>query len=413
MDQLDRMNATLTYYGDLEAVLRIKTPQTEVRVATHFILLLDLSDSMDTNNKLENVKRCASLLLDFLQPNDQFSLITFADYATIRLSAVPATPTNILTIRESIHELQTDGATNLSAAFVSLLELIGRGGGDVGKIGVMLLTDGHANKGVTDVSELQQMIHTIHEQHPTVSLTAVAYGDDHNAELMKMAAEEFHSSYNIVNTVEDTAAALGDTLGAFVSTYAQNVRVTCSELARSYGPYKNQRGVITIGDALANNELVILMDIPRGDTVVLSGMLMAGLTPFQMEVTTVEAGPGRHIDVELLKLRYRCSDILQKVRGRTARSAIETFIADMADPLFDGNPLAEMLRAEIPIMRAALLGHNMDSQLNQHATFVSLGRGIVSGGNGTVASPFQNRISRNITSSMRQASQTPNDPMQP
>jgi uncharacterized protein YegL len=415
------MEATITYYRDMEAVLRIKSPQTEIRVPTHFVILLDLSDSMDTNNKLENVKRCSSLLLDFLQPQDRFSLITFADDAVIRLQNVEATPTNIVMIRDSISGLHTDGATNLSAAFATLLELIGTLPRDQTlKMGVMLLTDGHANQGVTDSTELQQMVRVINEKHPTLSLTAVAYGNDHNAELMKMTAEEFHTSYNIVNTMEDAAAALGDTLGAFVSTCAQNVRITCSELVRTYGPYKNQRGSITIGDMLANNEIVILMDAPRGgDMFIMTGVEVPSLAPFTLQIVPVDAPDGRNIDVDLLRLRYKCSEILQTLRvrftGRDARTsrAIEVFAADMADPAFDGNPLAEMLRAEIPTMRAALLGQNMDAQLSQHSTYIGLGRGISTQANTTVASPFQNRTMRSITGSMRQASQTPNDPIQP
>jgi len=404
------MEATLTYYRETEAILRIKPPQTETRVPTHFVLILDLSDSMDVDNKLENVKRCSSLLLDFLQPDDHFSLITFANEAIIRLQNVPATPTNILTIRESITGLDTAGATNLSAALATLLDLARSSPGL--KIGAMLLTDGHANRGVVASSELQRMICRIHEQYPTLSLSAVAYGNDHNAELMKMTAEEFHTSYNIVNNVEDAAAALGDTLGALVSTCAQNVRITCTELARTYGPYKNERGLITIGDILAGTEIVILLDIPVGEKISLSGVEVPSITPFQMEVTSVDAPPGRHIDVELLRLRYKCSDILQKLRERrpeVMRGAIEVFAADIADPVFDGNPLAEMLRAEIPTMHAGLLG-NMDSQLYQHSAYIGLGRGITSQANDTVASPFQNRTMRSLTGGMRHATLSPSDP---
>jgi len=274
------------------------------------------------------------------------------------------------------------------------------------------LTDGHANYGITNSAKLQQMIRAIHEKCPTLSLTAVAYGEDHNTELMKMTAEEFHTSYNIVNTVEDAAAALGDTLGAFVSTCAQNVRVTCSELTCTYGPYKNQRGIITIGDLLAGTEIVILMDAPCRESMTLTGTEVPGLTPITIEISHVDAPPGRHIDVELLRLRYRCSDILQRLRGpapEAVRGSIEIFATDMADTAFDSNPLAEMLRAEIPTMRAGLQGH-MNSQLHQHSAYIGLGRGISTQAGGTVASPFQNRTMRTITSSMRQATQAQNDP---
>ena len=61
--------------------VRLRAPENVERVPTHFILLLDVSSSMEDDNKLENCKKCVSLILNVLSERDLLTLITFGDSA--------------------------------------------------------------------------------------------------------------------------------------------------------------------------------------------------------------------------------------------------------------------------------------------------------------------------------------------
>lgn len=101
--------------ASVRAAIRITAPETVTRIPTHFILLIDVSESMLDERKLENVKRCSSLLLNFLKEDDTISLISFGEDAKLHLNHVSADEGNKATIKQAIQNLQCSGCTNLSA----------------------------------------------------------------------------------------------------------------------------------------------------------------------------------------------------------------------------------------------------------------------------------------------------------
>jgi uncharacterized protein YegL len=405
------MDISLTSYSETDAILRIKTESVDTRVPTHFVLLLDLSDSMNKNNKLANVKHCASLLFNFMQKDDMFSLVTFADYADVVLKELPTTPTNIAILREKIAGLETGGCTNLSAGIATVSSILTQGNM---KTGILLLTDGYANRGLTDNQSLKTVIQQFHEKHPAVSLTALAYGNNHNVDVMTCIAEEFQTAYNVVDNIEDAAAALGDSLGAFVSTVFQNVTVRIPESADAFGSYKVRQNKLIIGDILSNSEISVLLRAPRGTVLQVEGVQLPSLQPVSLTVIGVDGPEGRNIDVELLRLRYECTRLL---RGEPSHAEVEAYAAAVGDSFFDGNPIAEMLRNEVGVLRSVdEINH---ATLSQHSVFVGLGRGISHGpddpGQGittpqpfrSVASPMQNPTQQRIMTLLRTATLQP------
>jgi Mg-chelatase subunit ChlD len=428
------MNTTVTYLRPTEAVVKVKTSDADVRIPTHFIVVLDLSESMNDNNKLRNVKQCLSLLIDFLQAGDYVSLVTFASDSEIKLSHIEASAANKATIQETIAALKTEGATNLSAGLTTTLSLFLSLPGSIRqlKTGILLLTDGHANRGITGEAALERIVQSLQSQLSGVSLSTIAYGTDHNASLMKLIAEQFQTSYSIVDSLEDAATSLGDVLGGLISTVCQNVYMTIPPGMTLLGKYKEvSTGRYLIGDILSNTETLYLLDIAEGAAgpVTLEGVELPSLTLFTQTATEVAAPTERQIDVELLRLRYRCSDLFRRIHdlGPAAYNSvpletdIKAFAAAVQDPAYDGNELAAMLRTEVNALKAAMTPYTytMDaSQVLQHATFVALGRGTSqmtpSIGDpveqtyiSTMTSPYQNRTQRRVTMQMQAAASQP------
>jgi Mg-chelatase subunit ChlD len=392
------MQASVTYLSELsatsvkrQAALRLQAPQSSDRTATHFILLLDISDSMNHNGKLEHVKTCASLLLRLMTPADYISVIAFGQDSQIIMSAVQTYAVHLRGIGSVIQGLAADGCTNLSAGLASVQKLLS----DVttgAKPTLLLLTDGHANRGVVDASSLQTMISKLVEQFPALSMFVVGYGTDHHAGLLKAFAELTHGSYSIVENQEDAAGVLGDALGGALSCTAQNVHVKCPEGTVVSGPYTVKDGAIRIGDLYSGTDTLLLLELPEGPVTV-CGTQVPELTSFDVVATpsvTLERNP----DIELTRMRYQCSDLFRQVRGwaeldsggqAALLASIDAFRLRLDDALLADHPVTQMLHTEAQSLLQALRvmqqpgrHYDMAARILQHEAYTSLGRGTSS-----------------------------------
>lgn len=395
---LSNTNETVSH---IPCAIRLKAPEQSTRVPTHIILLIDVSESMTDDNKLINVKRCASSIVDFLTDSDTLSLITFGESAEIHLKQVPADQLHKETIRSRIQSLEVKGCTNLSAGLGYVPEVCE---GSLHKSGLLLLTDGHANRGVSEPEALQSIIGSLHEQLPTLSIHCVGYGHDHNANLLQQIAQTVQGSYNVVNSIEDTAFAFGDTLGGLMSCAFQNVTITVPKDSIVHGPYVTRSNDtdcnIQIGDVYSGTKPLLLMDIPhtayatrQTPLVIIRGMNLPSFTPFTLAPIPSHVTE-RQQDVELTHLRYTCTKILHAIKSirrhdsisvASIRQQITEFTEACNDSFLDGHPITKLLRGEIPTMNTLLnqaeigfIDQATDVMTTQHITSIALGRGFSS-----------------------------------
>jgi uncharacterized protein YegL len=379
--------------------VRLKAPADVERIPTHIILMVDISESMLDDHKLENVKKCCELLLTFLNETDKVSLITFGEIAKLHLKCVSATEANKTAAQQTIKNLLCDGCTNLSAGLGYVDEACRE---STLKTGLLILTDGHANRGVTTAATLRGMIGGIRERNANLSLSCVAYGHEHNADLLRSLAEDAQGAYTIVRSIEDTAMAFGDTLGGLMSCAFQNVELDVPKDTIVHGPYKttvtNERLKIHIGDVYAGTKPLVLLDIPTTfvravDTVLLRGTKLPELSAVKCSLLAEELAE-RDIDIEITRHRYTCAKILNSIRAWASLNVaerddlgtqIDTLASTLRDAVFDGHAVANLLRDEITVLRTTLerarlrvLGAEEHTMLTQHVTTVALGRGFSS-----------------------------------
>lgn len=450
--------------GDVDdktpCAVRIEAPTDVDRISTHIILLIDISESMLDDKKLENVKKCCELLLTFLNDTDAVSLITFGDYAKLHLKSVAATEANKTAAQQTIKNLFCDGCTNLSAGLGYINEVYEA---STLKTGLLILTDGHANRGVSNPDLLRSMISSIRERNNNLSISCVAYGDDHNADLLRNIAEDVQGAYTIVRGIEDVAMAFGDTLGGLMSCAFQNVELDVPKDTIVHSPNKitmnGDRKKIHIGDVYAGTKPLILLDIPKTvvrsvNTVILRGNKLPELTTIQFSLIP-EVLEERDVDIDITRHRYTCAKILNSIRGwaslsirerNSLKGQIDILENNLNDEFFNGHPVANLLKSEIPILRTALenairggIASQDHTVLTQHVATVGLGRGfsspmnvqrsqpqhrIFGGYNNNVeamdpvgidesSNAFQNRLQAAMSIAMRTASQqVTNNPSQ-
>jgi hypothetical protein len=388
------MDTQLISLKQNEWAVRIKAPANVSRIPTHLVFLIDVSESMLDGQKLFNVKRCAQLVLGLLNAEDKISLITFGDAAQLHLKRVPADDANKASIRAKIDSLQCDGCTNLSAGLGYVREVLE---GDTQKAGLLLLTDGHANRGVSNADELRGIPKALRTSFPHLSICGVAYGVDHNADLMRGIAEDTGGSYNIVNNIEDTAFAFGDALGGLMSCASQNVVVSVPKGSKVHGVYRTVETddalEVQLGDVYAGTTPLVLFDC-EGESVAVSvrGMSLPDYAAWK-HTPVVEQLEGRDKEIELTKMRFRATDILKRIPGassmtpdaRTKLEAdIEQFKKDIVDEFFNGHAFIGTLRSEAigfdALLREAMAGptRGLAATTSQHTAYLGLGRGFCS-----------------------------------
>lgn len=406
--------------GFTDCVLRLIAPPTVEHTPTHYVLLIDISESMLQDNKLANVKRCLQILTNFLQDVDKVSLITFGEDSNILLNRITYSESTKETIRQQIAALAVDGWTNLSAGLANVSRVLVPGE----KSGLLLLTDGHANRGVMNINNLETIITGLKEVHPMLSITSIAYGTDHNATLLKLVAEKSQGTYSIVDSIESTAFAFGDALGGLLSAYAQMVKVFVPDGITVSGPLVLQNNCIKIGDIYTGTKTLILFKIPTSHLTncKLEATLLPSLQLFQNDLVFSPLLV-RDKEIELTKLRYKCTEILSKLTNYwtldfSATAAFNNLVQEFKQQLmledYNGHPIAELLKNELVLIeRGMLTNTSHDSAytnvVSQHVTSIGLGRGYSSPmpRSQTQEDPcvFQNSIQNNVASLMRMASQ--------
>lgn len=402
--------------GSGPAALRMNIPQSDIRISTHFIALIDVSESMSESSKLTHVKHCMSLLLQFLTADDALSIVTFGDASTIVLNHMKTSAAHRPIIEKAIESLEVNGCTNYSAGLGSVRQILDASletENSVLKPGLLTFTDGHANRGVSEPAQLTGMISRIRELYPTLSMSFIAYGTDHNATLLKSMADSVMGSYSIVNSLEGAATAMGDCLGSIISCAAQNVVVECPVGTTVEGPYTvvPASGRMMLGDLYTGIETTILLNAAAGQFKV-TGTHLPSLDPFTIMVQSrLDTTP--NVEIILTRLRYRCAELFREINASLHGNQqteftekIAEFRAACNEPLLADHPVTAMLKTEILSMEAAVQNiirgevDGLDTELTQHAAFTTLLRGTTT----TIQQDPSHRHSR------RRLSSTSDDP---
>jgi Mg-chelatase subunit ChlD len=365
------------------------------RQPVHMMLVVDTSGSMESEDKLSSVKKSIQLMLSLLSPEDRLSLVTFSDDSKTFLNRATPTPDEQQAILYRVNNLHADGSTNMSAGLLEVRGLVeppssGR------KQGLLLLTDGHANIGVHTEQGLIEILQRIQSESPGLSLTTVAYGVDHNAEMLTNMAKAGGGAYNVVTNLEDVATVFGDILGGLVSVSAQKVEVQLPPGAQAFTSYRcatDPAGMTTVyvGDMYADGEVTILFkSAPNLGPIRIKGTDMTTLNPVDVLVEPTLLRNLQDIPVSLIMADYRQKVValLAQMRIGTARALIrgETAEAESLlqqiqdDDRIRAHPLKPILVEDIQkaleLFRRGHMTQNETIEMAQHSAYLGMGRGL-------------------------------------
>ena len=188
----------------------------------NLVFLIDVSGSMDDENKLPLVKRSFLLLLDTLAPTDTVSIVTYASQDEVVLDGVPAADKN--RIMEAINGLTAGGGTNGAAGITTAYQLAEKHLVTNGINRILLATDGDLNIGVTSEGELARLV--MEKKQGGVSLTCLGFGGwNYKDNRMEALADYGDGNYWYIDSLHEARRALVTEAGGTFRTVARDVKL--------------------------------------------------------------------------------------------------------------------------------------------------------------------------------------------
>ncbi len=188
-------------------------------------LVMDASGSMG-GGKLEAAKEAAVGLTGHLTDRDRITLVSFASDVRIHLDAVQASGENADRIREEILRLRTRGSTALSEGWFAGVECTARVAEEDARMTprVIILSDGHANAGITDPAELRE--HAGEFRKRGVFTSALGIGAGYDEHLLRGMAENGGGRLHDVEHAGEISTVLLGELGDIYNTVVEDAEVT-------------------------------------------------------------------------------------------------------------------------------------------------------------------------------------------
>jgi Ca-activated chloride channel family protein len=209
--------------GDDWRLLRFAVKGRELaaraRRPANLTFVVDVSGSMNRENRLGLVQRSLGLLLDELGPDDRLALVVYGTRGRVLLR-----PTRDReAIREAIDALRPEGATNAEEGLRLGYEIAGEMYRASATNRVILCSDGVANVGADGPEPILARIGEAARRG--IELTTVGFGmGNYNDGLMEQLADQGDGRYHYVDSLDEARRIFVDELTGTLETIAKDAK---------------------------------------------------------------------------------------------------------------------------------------------------------------------------------------------
>ena len=190
------------------------------RLPLNLALVIDRSGSME-GRKLRDVRKAAHGLADLLAADDRVSIVSYSNYARADVPSTLVDDAARTTLGRAIDRMRASGNTFLSAGLYEGHAQVQQHARRNQVNRVLLLSDGIANRGITDPGQLARMARTNSQNGVLVSTIGV--GNDYNEDLMTSLADYGGGAYYYVRDSQDLAQVVEREARMMASTVAQRM----------------------------------------------------------------------------------------------------------------------------------------------------------------------------------------------
>ncbi len=207
-------------------LVRFEVPEADTvgerdRSGLNLALVLDRSGSMEAKGKLEFLKSASKTVIDRLESHDRLAIVEYDDKVTVLWPSSPVEAKSMM--KRRVDDLEPRGATDLTGGMMAGVDQV-RGAFDDARINrVLLLSDGLANRGITDPYEIRTLVRKAKRRG--IRISTLGLGLEYNEDLMQDIAENAGGNYYFVENPDQVAGIFRREILTLFRTVARDVKL--------------------------------------------------------------------------------------------------------------------------------------------------------------------------------------------
>lgn len=316
--------AILTEYTDspwspehklLRISLKGRDIPKENLAASNFVFLVDVSGSMDADNKLPLVKSSLKMLVNQLRTTDKVAIVAYAGQAKVLLESTSGDKK--MKINEVIDGMEAGGSTaggdGLKLAYrIAKQNFIKKGNNRI-----VMTTDGDFNVGSSSDEDMETLI--AKEVNSLVNISVLGYGmGNYKDAKLEIIADKGRGNYAYINSISEARKAVVSEFGSTLFTIAKDVKIQVEfnpKFVQYYRLVGYENRLLAAEDF--NNDKVLGGDMGVGHVVTaiydivpvgISSDVVSSIDPLKYQKNKEKDLSNNSSDLATVKFRYKDVD---------------------------------------------------------------------------------------------------------
>ena len=190
--------------------------------ASNLVFLVDVSGSMNGEDRLGLVQKSFKMLTNELNQDDRISLVTYASGDRIVFEGLSGA--NKKEITEYVEDLFAGGGTNGSAGIQTAYEIAEKYFIEGGNNRIILAPDGDLNIGITDEGSLTRLVKEKAKSGVYLSVLGFGWGNISDSR-MEALADNGNGNYSYIDSMTEAKKVLVDEMGGTLFTVAKDTKI--------------------------------------------------------------------------------------------------------------------------------------------------------------------------------------------
>jgi Ca-activated chloride channel family protein len=189
---------------------------------SNLVFLIDVSGSMDEENRLPLVKKSMAILLNELSDRDKVSIVVYAGSEGLVLPATKASEKE--KIMKALNNLQAGGSTAGGAGITLAYKVAEENLIKDGNNRIILCTDGDFNVGVSSTAELVRMVEEKRKLDIYLTICGFGMGNYKDGRLEEIA-KNANGNYFYIDNLQEAQKVFSKEMRANMFTIAKDVKI--------------------------------------------------------------------------------------------------------------------------------------------------------------------------------------------
>lgn len=190
--------------------------------SSNLVFLLDVSGSMNAQDKLPLLQSAIKMLANQLTEKDKISIVVYAGASGVVLDSVSGD--DKIKIMDAIDSLNAGGSTNGGEGINLAYKIAKQNFIENGNNRIILATDGDFNVGISSNGELTRLIEE--KRNEGIFLTVLGFGTGNIKDTtMETLADKGNGNYAYIDSILEAKKVLVEEMGSTLFTIAKDVKI--------------------------------------------------------------------------------------------------------------------------------------------------------------------------------------------